>query len=352
MANKKRFREFFDSEIAADKIDREAGVISGVKVIGFKSRNGREYSPKALKEALSMYEGAKVYVDHKTEGRNFHDRWGKLKNCQFVEGKGIFGDLHFLQESPITKAILESITRFGDSGLSHDADGIMESSSGKNVVTKIERVYSVDFVEDPATNRNLFESVEMKTKILAVLREAVDQKPISQLLARLAEGKLISEDAEFEPSSDSAKLVEAVAAAFSHVARGSKDAASALTGLANLAIGGSAEDLQAKLKEATDKNAALDAEIKTLKESAEKAKDRDACVKLLESLDRDATETRIEALLSLSPDKRASLAESFEARKVRPDSSKGKFQESDQSGKTEGSMPESFDDFKRAIVGR
>ena len=351
MANKTRFQEFFESEIAADKIDREAGVIKGVKVIGFKSRNGREYTPKALKEALSMYEGAKVYVDHKAEGRNFHERWGKLRNCSFVEGKGVFGDLHYLQESPLTKTILEAITRFNDSGLSHDADGIMESVSGKNVVTKIERVHSVDFVESPATNSNLFESFEMKTKILAALREAVDQKPIAQLLARLAESKQVSEDAEFEPSSDATKLVEAVGAAFSHVAASAKDASTALSGVVTLAVGGSVEDLQAKLKEATDKNVALDAEIKTLKESAEKTSAREACVKLLESLDRDVSDMRVEALLAISAEKRQHLAESWEVRKQRPDSSKGKFQESgDNGGDQKGSLPESPADFKAAIL--
>jgi len=41
-------------------IDREKGIIKGVKIIGFNSQNGRKYLPEALKDAVPMYEGIKV----------------------------------------------------------------------------------------------------------------------------------------------------------------------------------------------------------------------------------------------------------------------------------------------------
>jgi hypothetical protein len=58
----------------ANRIDRSAKVIRGVKIIGLKSANaasvlgtefknnqaGYEYSPAALKEAIQLYEGARV----------------------------------------------------------------------------------------------------------------------------------------------------------------------------------------------------------------------------------------------------------------------------------------------------
>ena len=38
------------------RVDREAGVIFGVKIIGRHSRNGRTYSDRALSEAVNLYE--------------------------------------------------------------------------------------------------------------------------------------------------------------------------------------------------------------------------------------------------------------------------------------------------------
>lgn len=46
------------------RVDRDSGVIRGVKLIGFESKNGRTYPPSVLKGAVHLYEGAKVNIDH------------------------------------------------------------------------------------------------------------------------------------------------------------------------------------------------------------------------------------------------------------------------------------------------
>src|SRR3954467_13319392 len=43
-------------------VDRDAGVIRGVKVLGWDSKNGRRYDPAGVDPAL--YEGADVNIDH------------------------------------------------------------------------------------------------------------------------------------------------------------------------------------------------------------------------------------------------------------------------------------------------
>ena len=348
----KRFREFFESGISQDKINADSGVISDVKVIGFKSRNGREYSPQALREALSMYEGARVYCDHSLEGRSVTERWGQLRNCRFVEGAGIFGDLHFLTKHPMTGAILESIARFGDSGLSHDAEGVVEQVNGKNVVTKLQAVYSVDFVESPATNRNLFESVQMKKKILVVLREGIAVAAVAGLLARLADSKLITEETEFEPSSDASALVEAVSATVGIVAKNGKDAADSLSQLSSIVLGGSLDDLAGKLKEATEKNAALESEIKALKESTQKSEARSACTVLLEAANVEVTEARLVAMVNTPEDSRKYLVESWPKKSQRPDKSESRFVESGTgSGDAADKLPASAEDFRKQLFG-
>jgi len=48
----------------AVRIDREAGVIFGVKIIGCESRNGRHYPNDTLRHAIPLYENSKVNLDH------------------------------------------------------------------------------------------------------------------------------------------------------------------------------------------------------------------------------------------------------------------------------------------------
>ena len=63
-------------------VDRKAGIIRGVKVLGHHSQNGRQYTPEAIRQAASLYEGAMVNIDHPdgepTEQRSAYDRFGKL----------------------------------------------------------------------------------------------------------------------------------------------------------------------------------------------------------------------------------------------------------------------------------
>ncbi len=62
------FQEYADSRGVAVRVDRQQGVIRGVKILGLQSRNGRVYRPEALVEAAPLYEGAKVNVNHAAAG--------------------------------------------------------------------------------------------------------------------------------------------------------------------------------------------------------------------------------------------------------------------------------------------
>ncbi len=55
-------QEIVSSRGVAMRVDREHGVIRGVKLLGLVSRNGRRYLPAALQQAAGLYEGAKVNV--------------------------------------------------------------------------------------------------------------------------------------------------------------------------------------------------------------------------------------------------------------------------------------------------
>ncbi|MFH1605125.1 MAG: hypothetical protein ABIH03_14610, partial [Pseudomonadota bacterium] len=147
------------------RVDKDAGVIRGVRILGAESRNGRTYTLEAIRGAVGLYEGQNVNYDHPPKGapdqeRQFGDRAGWLRNVREIGG-GLSGDLHYLKSDPRADKLCEAAERRPESfGLSHNAEGRVVKKDGKTLVEEITRVRSVDVVADPATTRSLFESIE------------------------------------------------------------------------------------------------------------------------------------------------------------------------------------------------
>lgn len=156
-------------------VDAEAGIVRNVKIIGFESLNGRYYLPAALRSATHLYEGAKVNFDHPdkpTDARKYEDRFGVLRNVRFVEGSGVFGDLHYNPAHSLASQFAWDAENVPENlGLSHNATlriSGKKDNQGRAVIEQIVSVKSVDVVSDPATTQSLFESLntenEMPTK--------------------------------------------------------------------------------------------------------------------------------------------------------------------------------------------
>ncbi len=140
------------------RVDRAAGVIRGVKIIGSQSRNNRTYPPAVLQKAIPHYEGRGCFLDHTAGQRSVASRFGWLQNVR-GDGASLIGDLNILKSHPNAPAIFEAAERNPRLfGLSHSADGRVVRRGGKNVVEEIVGVHSVDLVCDPATTNSLFES--------------------------------------------------------------------------------------------------------------------------------------------------------------------------------------------------
>jgi hypothetical protein len=155
-----------ESQSGYERIDKDAGIIYGVKVLGPQSRNGRVYEAEAIANALPLYEGVSVNLNHQRiepkaqvqQDRRIEDRWGVLKNARLKDGS-IYADLHYLKTHPATPQLIEAAERFPETfGLSHDAAGDEQVIDGKRRVVELLDVRSVDIVADPATNNGLFES--------------------------------------------------------------------------------------------------------------------------------------------------------------------------------------------------
>lgn len=163
----KNFIEEIRNHITLGKlhVDRAESIVRNVKIIGFDSANGRVYTPEALKEAIPLYEGVNVNIDH-PEGspddqRSAWDRIGFLKNVHFVDGKGLYGDLHLLPSHPFTERVLEAAEKMPQIyGLSHNAkgEGYEDKKTSKFIVNRVAEVRHVDLVADPATTQSLAES--------------------------------------------------------------------------------------------------------------------------------------------------------------------------------------------------
>lgn len=161
------------------KVDREAGVIAGVKLLGRTSRNGREYPESTIVNARSLYEGAKVNVNHKSkpgEPSTYEQRIGYVDAIQ-VRPDGLFGNFHFNPKHALAEQLLWDAEHAPQSvGFSHDVHAVTSNKTGRVVVEQITKVNSVDLVADPATTSGLHEQIELESNVEITL-EAVKAKP-------------------------------------------------------------------------------------------------------------------------------------------------------------------------------
>lgn len=156
-------QEFFDSRGVAMRVDRQAGVIRGVKILGLNSRNGRSYLPEALSQATGLYEEAKVNVNHPKGNpggpRDYQDRLGVIRNVAVRPGEGLFADLHFNPKHALAEQLVWDAEHAPENvGFSHNVQAQTRRQGDRVVVEAITRVQSIDLVADPATTRGLFET--------------------------------------------------------------------------------------------------------------------------------------------------------------------------------------------------
>lgn len=161
----KRTQNFIEQTYQTGRpaIDRDAGVIRGVKILGASSKNGRDYSPQALREAAAIYEGLGVNTNHPNRAtpnvsRTVEEGVGWLENIT-IKPDGVYGDLNIIKSHPLAETLFEVAERKPDRfGLSHNAAGDVVERNGRRIVESIKSVRSVDLVQNPATVHSLFES--------------------------------------------------------------------------------------------------------------------------------------------------------------------------------------------------
>jgi len=165
----------------AVRIDRDAGVIFGVKIIGCESRNGRHYPNDTLRNAIPLYENSKVNLDHPDgdprKSRSYHARFGMIRNVQLRENEGLFADFWFNPKHSIAEQLLWDAEHAPDNvGFSHNVEAVVKRDNTAALVERIVSVRSVDLVADPATTQGLFESVESPTITLEQVERLIEER--------------------------------------------------------------------------------------------------------------------------------------------------------------------------------
>lgn len=330
-------KQFTEQQTGRGRIDREAGIIHDVKVLGLKSRNRREYLREAVTRAMPFYENSEVCIDHEFENanRSMRDRWGVLKNIRQLAEGDLIGDLHYIRSHRESEAILEWAERFPDKfGLSHDAFGDSTMKDGVELVHDIAGVRSVDVVGKPATNKGLFESegTRMKqTKVKALLEANKKLKVASALLEsmdEMSDPSVMETDMSYAPELDAEGQVDAAfkAAVMAIMDNADLDTEGRMSAIRELlgakdtataAMSGGATG-DGSVQE-SERIAALEAELKTMREDKAREQLRASCRKLLESHGAVVSDVRIDALAAQPTDKaRKALVEEFGKAVVAP----------------------------------
>jgi len=185
-------QEYADSRGLSVRVDREAGVLAGVKLIGLTSRNGRRYRESALSEAAGLYEGAKVNVNHPKAGsrapRDYQDRLGVIRGVEFRTGEGLFADLHFNPKHSLAEQLLwDAEHNPRNVGFSHNVEAKVTRNGDGVEVDAITRVESVDLVADPAATEGLFEHTSQTTTDRQ--SHTIGSVGVAELEARLVEAE-------------------------------------------------------------------------------------------------------------------------------------------------------------------
>lgn len=361
-----------------EKIDREAGLIRGVRVIGLESKNGRRYLREAVQAAKPLYEGARVYLDHQDKGeRPIGSRWGRLINVREAEDGGLRADLEYLKDHPLTDQILEAAERFQDIGLSHDSLGRSRIQEGERVVYEIVEVNSVDLVEKPATTSNLWESHTVaKKKFLDVLKEHSATVAVAKtLFERLTEMAGGSPEVmqQLDDTEVEMPMEEAASASDDQVKAGLRQAMLAIldndddsaTTIKKLRVLLAAQDKMASAP-AADASAMDPAAMSAMEESVMKKVSEsvtakfeerlrllettrlpsktEALQKLLESSGRDATPERLRLLESCPEGDREALIKSWPAKSKRPEASPPKY-----TTQSDDDLPQSYLEARKSV---
>jgi hypothetical protein len=176
------FAEFFAPSTRKLIVNRENFTVSGVKLMGTVSKNGRRFTESAMKNIFDLCENANVNLNHNTKDlgapRDYRDRIAHVVSRE-IEAEGIYGTIQVNPKHPQAEQFLwDAENAPHKCGMSPVyAPGKTSRPRGENtlLVESVTKVSSIDIVGDPATTNSLKES-QGETMSEQLLAEALAAK--------------------------------------------------------------------------------------------------------------------------------------------------------------------------------
>ncbi|MCA9040450.1 MAG: hypothetical protein KDA65_08895 [Planctomycetaceae bacterium] len=150
------------------QIDRDRRVVRNVALAGRYSRNGYEYEAQALEDAVTLYEGKPVFLDHayqsvRAQERSARDLIGSVENVSYRDER-VRGDIRVLDTESGRTFLALAESEVDVVGMSHVV--LAERTLDRKRVIKIHEVISVDVVVSPATTSGLKEGMSLEGRDL------------------------------------------------------------------------------------------------------------------------------------------------------------------------------------------
>ncbi len=142
------------------KVDKESGVIRGVRILNRQSRNNRSYTDRALTDIAELLDGKHAFADHgEKNDRSIREVLGIWVNARADQSGGkVVADL---KVRPGEEWLLETAEKLPEAiRMSIDARGLVTRRDGRELVNRIAELNSVDAVTEGGTTRGIFESEE------------------------------------------------------------------------------------------------------------------------------------------------------------------------------------------------
>ena len=192
---------------APERIDREAGILRGVRILGLKSAHGYSYDLEAQRAAAPRFEQLCLGLDHDYASKPMviQQAWGVLSNPR-VDDKGTIADVTYLKTHQFTEQILEDAER--NIGIFSISPVTQHTSfDAKNKIVKSFVPVRCDLVVRSATNKKIFEQAPVEDPKDTIL--AAQAKDIEELKAKVIafEQRLALQETHVKPE---AKLEQVI----------------------------------------------------------------------------------------------------------------------------------------------
>lgn len=214
------FTETVSQPLAGARFDKQNLVVYGTKILGEHSLNNRDYPEATQKKAVSIFEGAKAYLNHPypedmAKPRKVQDLIGEHRNVRYADGS-TYSDLHLLDKPLVHEQVVPIVENkphlAGNSVVIRGRQ--RKGDDGRMIIEEIVAARSIDLVAEPGTTKGIYESHSQETnqmewkditlesfkqhcpdlvkQLLVVTKEQEDEK--TKVLATEAENKKLKED--------------------------------------------------------------------------------------------------------------------------------------------------------------